>query len=375
MAKRGKGEEPEEKEEGYDFVPPDFDEDNFIHKEMISFRTTSTLIVVGILSAVVSWAIFNPVGGDDAGWWIGLVVLVIGFLALKPIYKLLKFDISHYGRREWIGTGFLMFFTWLAFFMILLNPPFSDHAEPQVDLFASPSTVADGDMVRIDLFAADNDKVTTRTFTVVDGNGATIATAADLVRIDRHQFRYEATLPLGSYTISASAKDPAGHVGADNMTLNVVPQVVRVFPAADKDLTDPTKELLVTVPTALNVWSVYADFDHDPLTTGDRVYFEFKDARSGFEATSAHKGWRMGTNNFTIFVEERNIFHGQTLVPGAIHKAGPFEIEVDNPGNYSPKAAKGRQGTTPPSVQVPGLELPLLAVGLLGAAVVVRRRK
>ncbi len=374
VAKRGKGEQPEEKDEGYDFVPPDFDEDSFIHKEMISFRTTSTLIVVGILAALISWAVYNPVGGADAGWWIGLAILGAMFAGLKPLYKVLKFDISHYGRREWIGTGFLMFFTWLAFFMILLNPPFSDHAEPHVDIYASPDVVAVGEMARIDLFIADNDKVSSFTFSIVDGNNATVATKADLSRLAHDHYRYEGELPPGSYTVRSSAKDPAKLEGSAELTFSVAERLLRVFPDGAKDLTDPTKEILVTVPADVNVWSVYADFDGDATTTGDRVYFQYAEQKSGYVATAAHKGWKQGINNVTIIVEERNEFHGQNLIPGAVIKAGPFEVDVDAPGSYDPKAPKGRQNTVAPMVNVPGIELPLLAAGLVAAALVARRK-
>ncbi len=374
MAKRGKGGEPEEKEEGYDFVPPDFDEDEFIHKEMISFRTTSTLIIVGILAAAISWAVFSPVGGADAGWWIGLLIVAASFFVLKPLYKVLKFDISHYGRREWIGAGFLLFFTWLAFFMILLNPPFSDHTDPQIELFASPDVVPDGDMTRIDVFVADNDKVSSFDFVAMDGNGQTIATKADLSKLAGDHYRYEALLPLGDYTFTTSAVDPTGHDAEASISVSVVERVIRVFPVSDMDLSDPTKEILVTVPEAIDVWSVYADRDGNVLTTDDRVYFEYKEERSGYEATAAHKGWTAGVNNVTIIVEESVRFHGQTAVPGAFLKSGPFEVTVDNPGSYNPKAAKGSQSITPPAVSVPGLEIPILVVGLLAIAFIVRRK-
>lgn len=366
-----KGEKGGEEKEDYEFVPPDFDEDAFIHKEMVSFKTTSTLIIMGIAVAVLSWLLFAPVGGADAGWYLGLLLVAASFAVLKPLYKALHFDISHYGRREWLGTGFLLFFTWLAFFMILLNPPFSDHAPPTVALSAAPSVGEAGQDVRIDLLVADNTRALAPTFRITGPSGQ-VASEEDLQDLGHGHYRLTRQLEAGTYTVSASTQDPAGHESGSNMTLRVVQDVVRVTVG---DLTDPTQEILAVVPPELDVWAVYADLDHDPSTGDDRVYLSYREDRGGWEATGSYSGWHAGTNNFTIFVEERNRFENQLLVAGAVLSDGPHTVTIDQPGDFPGGVPRRANPTDPPVRSVPGVEVPLLAAGLVGVALVARRRR
>ncbi|MFA5944900.1 MAG: hypothetical protein WC876_10595, partial [Candidatus Thermoplasmatota archaeon] len=106
------------KDSDYEFIPPDFDEDAFIHREMVSFRTTLLLFLWGIVAAAVSWGAFAAMGGVKTGWLVGLGIAAVFFLGLKSVFTMLKVDIKHFGRREWLGTGALYFFTWLSFFII-----------------------------------------------------------------------------------------------------------------------------------------------------------------------------------------------------------------------------------------------------------------
>lgn len=371
VAKRVGKEEPEEQGD-YEFVPPDFDEDGFIHKEMISFRTTSTLIVMGIIAAALGWLLYPMVGGAPLGWFVGIAITVAAFFALKPLYKALKFDISHYGRREWIGTGFLLFFTFLAFFMILLNPPFSDFADPHVVIHAAPNAVEAGQEVVIDVFVTDNDAHGAPVFAITDAAGTAVASEADLQRLNDDQYQYRAALPVGQYFVEAAAEDAAGNTASANTTVLVEQGILDVEVG---DLTSSLGVVFVKVPEGLDIWAVYADMDSDRSTETDRVYFEADEALGGWKASANFAGWKEGNNTFTVFVEEKNTFEARTLIPGGVLRAGPFTAEVDNVGEYAGGIPKRANPTDPPARQaVPGIELPILAVGLLGLAFVARRR-
>src|SRR5688572_26885864 len=151
-SKDGKESRGDGKDSDYEFIPPDFDEDAFIHRELVSFRTTLILFLWAIVAAAVSWAAFAGMGGADTGWLVGLAIAAAFFLGLKRIFALLKVDIAHFGRKEWLGTAALYFFTWLSFFIIAINPPVSDFAPPRVEVLPAPhAQLADG-TVSVHLF-------------------------------------------------------------------------------------------------------------------------------------------------------------------------------------------------------------------------------
>ena len=94
-----KKESKDGKDPDYEFIPPDFDEDAFIHKELVSFRTTSILFVWGIVAALVSWAIYGPMGADRGAWFAGLAVCAAFGFSLKVLYTQLK-EIGRASCRE-----------------------------------------------------------------------------------------------------------------------------------------------------------------------------------------------------------------------------------------------------------------------------------
>ena len=115
------------KDKGGEWKPPAFDEVEFMKKEMRAAKATIIVVLWTLPSAVLSFGL--TLGG----------VAVVAFFAgigmmflLKWIFPLLKVDISGYKRKDWIGHGATFFFSWLAFWILLLNPPFADLTNPVI---------------------------------------------------------------------------------------------------------------------------------------------------------------------------------------------------------------------------------------------------
>ena len=255
MAKRNKADEPAE-DEDYQFIPPDFDEDQFIHKEMVSFHTTVVLFFAGIVAAVASWGAFAAMDGARTGWFVGMVILAITFAFLRPLFRILNIDIAHWARREWIGTGFLIFFTWLAFFIMLVNPPVSDFADPQANLYVLPGHPEAGAETTLELFLHDNDAVASHTSSLVGPSGPIALTFAEAPGLDHH---YEASMQFGvgdySWTVTVEDKKGRTHTSYHNFT--VAPSSLDVF---IRDEGAPDDQVLVTVPgDRADYWAVYAE--------------------------------------------------------------------------------------------------------------------
>lgn len=128
MAKKRKRDK-EEKEE-YEFRPPDFDEKEFLKKEMSDTRTAVLTIIYAVAFGVIAGLITMAAPGL-AG--VGFAVGVAGMVLLRYIYPMMKVDISTFQKRNWLGNLGTYFFTFLAIWVLLLNVPFSDHADPTVE--------------------------------------------------------------------------------------------------------------------------------------------------------------------------------------------------------------------------------------------------
>lgn len=378
--KDGKGDD-------YEFVPPDFDEDGFIHREMVSFRTTLILFGWGIVAALASWALFAAMGGARTGWLVGLL-LCAGFgFALKWLFPKLGADIAHFGRREWLGTAALFFFTWLSFFIVAVNPPVSDFGPPRAELFASPLAQDPSGTVSIHLFVEDNVAVEEHTFRVTTG-GDPVASEGDLVDLGRGHYRYDASgLAPGLYDAEATATDARGHEGRATLRFAVTEGLVTVS-SGDGVLRDASERVLVTVrdlPACPVRGGEVAS--RDPcirtvrldLAGGGNVTLRLDDdeLQPGWVATTENAGWRPGNNTFHVVAELADRYHGHgegaVRFDGGSIRSGPHTVDVRaTPGSLQVPEARDPDR---PTQDIPGAGLPLLAAGLLAAGLLARRRR
>jgi len=126
--KRKKGKEKEEEE--YEFIPPEFDEKEFIKKELRDSKAVIITVIYAILLGAVAGAI-SILSPSLVG--LALVVVIAGIFTLKLLYELLNIDTSGFQKRNWAGNIATFFFTFLAIWILLLNTPFADFTKPVVN--------------------------------------------------------------------------------------------------------------------------------------------------------------------------------------------------------------------------------------------------
>lgn len=371
------------KDSDYEFIPPDFDEDAFIHREMVSFRTTTILFLWGIVAALASWAVFAAMDGRQTGWFAGLAISAAFGFALKWIFPLLKADIKHFGRREWLGTGALFFFTWLGFVLILINPPVSDFASPRVDLFAAPYAQDPAGDVAIHLFVEDNVKVDSHTFELSLG-GQVLATQANLTDQGRGHYVYEASgLVPGTYRLAATATDARGHEGKGALDFTVSEGLLDYSATGGGLLTGAADRVLVKTDDGLPACKASKGVvrTRDPCVRTVRlemaggagnVTLGYDKDEEAWVGTTALAGWRTGNNTFDVVAELADRYEGSTRFDGGAVRDGPHSVTVS--GTLGDEVNVPALDPGPRQRNVPGFGVPLLAIGLLAAILAMRRR-
>ena len=129
MAKKRKKDQKEEQEE-YEFVPPDFDEKEFLRKEIKDTRASLITIGVAAVFGIFAWGLASI---NSSLILPSLLLGVVGIFLLKFIYQLVKVDVSHFQKKNWVGVAGTFFFTFLAVTVLMINIPFLDLADPTVD--------------------------------------------------------------------------------------------------------------------------------------------------------------------------------------------------------------------------------------------------
>jgi len=127
MAKKRRKKEVEA--EKYEFKPPDFDERQFLIDEMkATKRVILTVAYAGLFGALAAGA----TSAVDAPSF-GLLIMILGLISLKYVFPLMGIDLSKFTKRTWLESGAWFFFTFMALWILMYNPPFSDHAGPDIE--------------------------------------------------------------------------------------------------------------------------------------------------------------------------------------------------------------------------------------------------
>ncbi len=119
--------------------PPEFDEVGYMRKEIENAKISVVVIAWAVVGAILLYLLYQT-GLAIVGFLLGLLV----FGALYFILPMLGLPIHGFKRRDWASHAMVYFFSWLAFSILLLNAPFSDHTAPTVGSFAVGSFNATG---------------------------------------------------------------------------------------------------------------------------------------------------------------------------------------------------------------------------------------
>ncbi len=127
MARRRKAEEKKEIEEEV-FKFPEFDEREYIAKEIEKSKASIGIAFLASLFSIISVAVF----AFSLSWPLAALIGLLGFLLFKFVYPLFKVDSSILEKKDYAGHVFIYLFTWLAVFIMLVNMPFMDLTSPQI---------------------------------------------------------------------------------------------------------------------------------------------------------------------------------------------------------------------------------------------------
>jgi len=111
----------------YVFKAPEFDEVEYMKKEMANTKVAIITILFAIPASIASYSL-TLAGSAVFGFLIGIAFIFL----LKYIYEFLHVDIEKFEKKDWLGNGAMFFFTWLAVWVLILNMPFTDLTKPTI---------------------------------------------------------------------------------------------------------------------------------------------------------------------------------------------------------------------------------------------------
>ncbi len=136
MAKKKKAEEEEDI-----FVPPEFNEREYIEKDLrdskILIMTTIWGLVAGLSAAAATIFVNNSP--------LGFLLIIVFIVALfKLVYRLLNVDVTRFKRSDYVIKVATVLFTALAIWILLVNPPFYVMTPPSIRSVTITENTASG---------------------------------------------------------------------------------------------------------------------------------------------------------------------------------------------------------------------------------------
>ena len=218
-------------EEDYDFVPPEFDERKFLENDIKGTK----LLLVTVAFAVVCGIIAYVLGGFSI--YLGLVVLIAGMVVLRYLYPLAKVPRQSVETKAILGNVALFFFIFLAMWILLLNVPFSDNANPEIRNISLWVQDSGGNWVEIhptgysflvtqqgttgvvNITARVTDNGGLSNVQILVYGGGISGSYVNMTDAGNHMFSLSNTYSVGDYHFQIKAQDKIGHASESNTYL------------------------------------------------------------------------------------------------------------------------------------------------------------
>ncbi len=227
MAKKRRKEEVEA--EKYEWKPPDFDEKSFLKTDIKGTKVLMWAALLGLLLGILAYALT----GISA--LLGVVVLLAGAVLLKKILPLFRVDLEGVKTTTIAGNAAMLFIIGLAVWIVLLNPPFSDHYPPQINsnqvyfqhnggnwTLANSGTIHVGDNVRVVVKVVENGQLSSVTVNIA-GITTNYVPMDNTIIPGSYVYEIDNVASANTYSYSVKAIDTTGNTALANNAFIVSP--------------------------------------------------------------------------------------------------------------------------------------------------------
>ncbi len=377
MAKRRK--EKDEDEE-LDLKLPKFDEEKFLKKERRNIKTTFLSFLFGLLIAILSFGFWALLSGNPFRWELVLLFGVFSAAWVKYLFVRLNIDLTEFGRKGWLTTYAIYFFTWLLILIVLANPPFYDDEAPYIEAVVLPNMQELGGTIQFVAKIADNAGIAQNDI-VLTINGEQIDDFDFNGKILTYTFTNTQDA-VGEIPFTLSATDASGHTSTINSSFTYSNETIKL----------PTPVGAITSPGPKVTYADTIKFDVSPQVS--RVYYTINGGKpvnatkngNYYETTPEREGWIRDSNvTLRVYAELSFYFVEPLALPSQVTSAVEYNNTIADTQIYyfnvsnDPSIGTEKSPTvtmpSPQFYQVPGFEFAVLVISLLAVVLIFKYRK
>ncbi len=146
---RPQAEEEVEKKVKPSFVPPKFNETEFLQGENRSAKMIYISLGMSVVAALFSFVLMMVLFELDVSSYrtIPIVIPIMCIPVGLFLFKKFGIDLKKLEKKKYFENGFMYAAGWVALFLITMNPPISDLSDPHISDVVVMGTNIDGDEV------------------------------------------------------------------------------------------------------------------------------------------------------------------------------------------------------------------------------------
>ncbi len=339
---------------------PEFDEKKFKEKERKKARIYFVSFMFGFIMAIIC-----------AFLWINLPVSIrmllcfllgfasIGFLA--KLFQIVKLDIKNFSKKDWISSIFYYFLTWLAFFILFINPPFYDASPPKIEIVTLPELQQENGIITIFAHVTDNSYVKDVIINVSGGE-------YEMEKYNNSIYSYNISYPIENFIIIA--RDKNNNEEKYEGKLMYGNDLIKV--SGDKILNSSDEiEIMVYRNISKKGFRVFYrinDYEVNSTKSGEKGDYLI------YSTSPVYKGWKKNsTNEIEIFIEVIHYFPGiNTPCSNKIY-GGKYYFQTADDDEIGKEASPiPADLPRPEPLRTPGFEIALL---LIAFVLLIRKKK
>jgi len=388
MAKRRK---EKDEEEDKPFKIPTFDKEAFLKRERRNIKTLFIAFLFAVFMAFICFGFFALMGPEtDMRWLLVLLVAIASVSFIKYLFIRLNIDTSDFTKKNWFTTYATYIFAWAIVLIVLVNPPFYDDQDPNVELVVLPTMQEFGGDVKIIAKISDNAGVEKSGISLLIDNKA----------IDENDYSYEDNYLI--YTFPSPSND------SGDITYNYEIKVKDINGIENRE---PQKgsftfsNSTIRLSSHENAYSAPGPFvsSGTPITfeapdnvdilyytvnNGSKINATYDKGSKRFETSPEYEGW-IAEQNVTITVYGQDIYNYDFIMPTTPDSTFNvskyifnntikdtqtyyFQVGKENIGlEESPEVA----GPPINYQQVPGFETIIFIIALISVILIIRHKK
>ena len=341
---------------------PKFDEKEFLRRERRKAKTAFVASIFGFFIAIICHFVWRSV--DESIRWplcFFFAIASIGFMA--KILEFLKVDIKAFSRKEWFGSIAFYILTWLAIFIVSINPPFYDASPPKMEVVMLPEIQQNGGNILVAAHITDNVGVDCVKIKI-DGKEYEMLKDEDNVYI----YNYSG----GNADFQIIASDKGGHIAKYNASFHFTDNLVKVIAEEKLNASD---EIIIKVYRNISkekfrVFYLINGYEINATETGKSGDFLI------YSTSPRYEGWKKDAENrLDVYVEIIHYFRGIDKAYRNLIYGGNYTIKTTADNNIGLEPSPQIKGLPQPqSLRTPAFEF-VLAIAGVGIAMLFRRKK